>query len=254
MQVLRLHFSFFTVMNPDFSAALYRELEKLVTENKKLLIEAALENRTRYVAVVLEHILKPHNASAVLRTVEALGLQEFYMIAPKKLPDNADATPPITKDYEANPGIVKGAIKWINVHNFSQPNTDNTVDCLTALKSKGYAIVVTSPHAQGFFPEQLPVDKPLALVFGNEQEGVSASAKSSADYFLQIPMWGFTESYNLSVSAAICLYTLMNRIRMDKLPWQLSEEEKMELRLVWYRKLVRRSAIIESELLRNYDH
>lgn len=239
-------------MDRQLEGVLIEGLEKLVSENKKQLIEEVLAQRTHYVTVVLEHIQKPHNASAVLRTVEALGLQHFYMVAPRRqTEENPDQS--VSAYYKANPGVVKGAIKWIDVYNYSDPEGDNTTNCLAALKNKGYAIAVTSPHEKGHFPEQLPIDKPLAVIFGNEQEGVSQAALNAADYFLQIPMWGFTESYNLSVSAAICLYTLMNRIRNSPCRWQLGEQEKMELRLQWYRKLVRRSAIIESELLRNYD-
>lgn len=239
-------------MDRQLETVLFEGLGKLVSENKKQLIEEVLAQRTHYVTVVLEHIQKPHNASAVLRTVEALGMQDFYMVASGKQPAG-EGTPLISENYRANPGVVKGAIKWIDVQDFSDPESDNTASCLTVLKQKGYAIAVTSPHARGYFPEQLPIDRPLAVIFGNEQEGVSAAALEAADYYLQIPMWGFTESYNLSVSAAICMYTLMHRLRNSPYHWQLTEKEKTELRLQWYRKLVRRSAIIESELLRNYD-
>lgn len=236
-------------MNLHHKARLTEELGKLVSENKKVLIEDALQSRSRYLTVVLENILKPHNASAVLRTLECLGLQEFYMV-------NSSGKARVEqqeKTYEANPGIVKGAIKWVDVYQYAESLQDNITLCLDALKNKGYAIAVTSPHAEGYFPEQLPIDKPIALVFGNEQEGVSETALKKADYHLRIPMWGFTESYNLSVSAAICMYTLINRIRSSTLPWHLAEDEQTELRLQWYRKLVRRAALIESELSRNYD-
>jgi tRNA (guanosine-2'-O-)-methyltransferase len=215
-------------------------LGNVVTENKKKLIEVALQNRTRYLTVVLENIQKPHNASAVLRTVECLGLQDFYFIEQHR-------------EYEANPGIVKGAIKWVDVYRYGEKGVNNTTACLQHLKNKGYAIAVTSPHIGGYYPEQLPIDRPVALVFGNEQEGVSETALAGADYHLRIPMWGFTESYNLSVSAALCTYTIMQRIRQSENNWQLSEEEAGDLRLQWYRTLVKRATIIESEFWRNHD-
>lgn len=227
-------------MDRNIRTELSQVLGNVVSENKKRLIETALENRTRYLTVVLENIQKPHNASAVLRTVECLGLQDFYFIEQQK-------------EYEANPGIVKGAIKWVDVYRYGETGTNSTAACLQALKAKGYAIAVTSPHADGFYPEQLPIDRPVALVFGNEQEGVSTTALEFADYHLRIPMWGFTESYNLSVSAAICTYTLMQRIRESRNKWRLSEEESEELRLQWYRTLVKRANIIESEFKRNHD-
>lgn len=228
-------------MDRHLKAELSRALEQLVSPNKKQLIEEALQNRTRYLTVVLENIQKPHNASAVLRTIECLGLQEFHLI--EQAPGN----------YEANPGIVKGAIKWVDVFQWSESGGANTESCLLNLKQQGYALAVTSPHADGFYPEALPLDKPIALVFGNEQQGVSEQVLSMADYHVKIPMWGFTESYNLSVSAAICVYTLMQRIRAGKYKWQLTEEEAEDLRLQWYRKLVKRANIIESEFRRHHD-
>lgn len=229
-------------MDPEQIKALNQALGELVSLNKKKLIEEALQNRTRYLTVVLENIQKPHNASAVLRTVECMGLQDFHLI------ENGAA-----KDYEANPGIVKGAVKWVDVTSWGEAGMDNTFSCLQYLKNKGYALAVTSPHASGYTPEELPLNKPLALIFGNEQHGISPNALELADYHLKIPMWGFTESYNLSVSAAIAVYTLMQRIRSEKYNWQLSAEETEELRLQWYRKLVKRANIIEREFGRIHD-
>jgi tRNA (guanosine-2'-O-)-methyltransferase len=236
-------FFLFLHMHRHFRESLLQEFEKLVSPNKKVLIDEALRNRSRYLTVVLENIQKPHNASAVLRTVECLGLQEFHMIS---------SVSAASKPYEANPGIVKGAIKWVDVFRHEE-GEGTTGNCLASLRERGYALVVTSPHTLGVYPEELPLDKPLALVFGNEQEGVSETALAAADYHLKIPMWGFTESYNLSVSAAICVYTLMQRIRNSSVSWQLSPEEQSGLRLQWYRKLVKRAEIVESELKRLYD-
>lgn len=230
-------------MDRHLRESLLREFEKLVSPNKRTLIEDALQNRTRYLTVVLENIQKPHNASAVLRTVECLGLQELFMISESGL---------AAKSYEANPGVVKGAIKWVDICRFEEQER-STEQCLFLLKQQGYAIAVTSPHSAGIYPEELPLDRPVALVFGNEQEGVSQFALNAADYHLRIPMWGFTESYNLSVSAAICVYTLAQRIRYSGVAWQLSLEEQAELRLRWYRKLVKRAEVLESEFKRNYD-
>jgi tRNA (guanosine-2'-O-)-methyltransferase len=226
-------------MEPMLQQKLLQELENLVSPNKKILIDQALMNRSRYLTVVLENIQKPHNASAVLRTIECLGIQEFYMIEGEK-------------EYKANPGIVKGAIKWVDVHRFGAANTDNTAHCMQLLRQKGYRIAVTSPHSQGYYPEELPLDEPVALFFGNEQEGLSETALQGADYHVRIPMWGFTESYNLSVSASICVYTLMQRLRASDLPWRLREDEQQALRLHWYRKLVQRSDLLERQLLRTY--
>jgi len=86
---------------------------------------------------------------------------------------------------------------------------------------------------------------------GNELKGTSSFALDRADQKIFIPMHGFTESFNISVSAAICLNTLLTKIRESNISWQLSEEEKETLRLQWYRKVVRRSDLIEQEFLRS---
>src|SRR5260221_14756292 len=98
---------------------------------------------------------------------------------------------------------------------------------------------------------EIPIDKKLAIVMGNELRGTSDYTIQHADQKIFIPMHGFTESFNISVSAAICLNTLLTKVRESNVFWQLSDEEKEALRLQWYRKVVRRSDLIEQEFLRS---
>jgi tRNA (guanosine-2'-O-)-methyltransferase len=222
-------------MKDPVQERLKEALEDLITENKKARIEEALRNRTRYLTAVLEHQIHPHNASAVLRSMDCFGLQEFYLMESGQ-------------KQKVSLGIAKGAGKWMDVHHYRQADGRGIRDCLTDLKARGFRIAVTSPHIDGYTPEDLPLDKPLALVFGNERLGVSPEALSLADVHVQVPMWGFTESYNLSVCAALCFYTLVKRLRAENIAWQLSEADQAALRMQWYRKIIRRAELLEQKI------
>ncbi|MFM1876084.1 MAG: hypothetical protein RL266_1821 [Bacteroidota bacterium] len=212
-------------------SSLLEYLLRFATENKRQLIASRLEERTRYITVVLEDIYESQNASAVLRSADCFGIQDVHII------EN-------TNQYQLNPNVVKGATKWLHVHRYSQDH-DNTTHCINQLKSKGYRIVATSPSASSVSLQELPLDEPLALLFGTEKLGLSANAFELADYHMYIPMYGFTESLNISVSAAICLQYLAQKLRESNLNWQLSEEEKNALHYEWVRKVVNKPEILE---------
>jgi tRNA (guanosine-2'-O-)-methyltransferase len=125
---------------------------------------------------------------------------------------------------------------------------------LVSLKNKGYKIVATSPHKDNFTPETLPLDPKVALVFGTELAGLTDKAMELADASVRIPMCGFTESLNISVSAALLLFTLSERLRKSNVNWRLSEEEKIEIMLQWARSVVKKSDAIEREFLRKIEN
>ena len=130
---------------------------------------------------------------------------------------------------------------------------NNTVSCLSSLKNKGYKIVATSPHKDDFTPESLPLDQKTALVFGTELEGLTDHVIKMADAFVRIPMYGFTESLNISVSAALLLFTLSERLRKSNIDWHLSEDEKTDIMLQWAKNVIKRSDSIEREFFRKID-
>ncbi|MCB0754346.1 MAG: RNA methyltransferase [Flavobacteriales bacterium] len=196
-------------------------LQSFVTENKNELIASRLAERTRYITVVLEDIFESHNTSAVIRSADCFGIQDVHII------EN-------TNYYKLSPKVVKGATKWTTLHQYREDH-DNTTFCINRLKEKGYKIVATSPHTDSISLQDLPVDKPLAVMLGTEKLGLSSNAMELADYHMYIPMYGFTESLNLSVSAAICLQHLAERIRTENVNWQLSTEEQNELLNLWTR-------------------
>ncbi len=187
-------------------------LQQMISEERWQKFRDILSQRTRYITVVLEDIFQPQNASAVIRTCELMGIQDLHIIENRN-------------PYEINRDIVVGSDKWINLHKYNR-HDHNTLNCFKQLKNKGYRIVATTPHKNDVHITQLPLDKKTALVLGNEGDGLSEAALEHADAFVKIPMYGFTESYNLSVSAAICVYEITGRMRKEVKGWQLNAEEK----------------------------
>ncbi len=217
--------------------ALVEHLGSYVSEHKRGLIEKVLNERTRYLTVVLEDIVQAQNASAVVRTCECLGVQDIHIIENQSW-------------FEVNRKVLRGSYKWITFHRYKKKGIDNTADCLGFLRSKGYSIWITDPSSEALSVQEIALMKPVAMVFGNELRGVSDTAREFADRQVRIPMYGFTESFNISVSAAILLSETLGKLRQSEKPWPLSDFEKAELRINWYRKCVRNSALIEKQFER----
>ncbi|MBR0176879.1 MAG: RNA methyltransferase [Bacteroidales bacterium] len=207
--------------------ALLEFLSQFITEERKQRFEEVLSFRTRQVTVVLEDIFQPHNASAVLRSCELCGVQDIHIV------EN-------NYQYDVNPDVVMGSTKWLNLYRYNRIGF-NTPVAFEQLHAKGYKIVATCPHRDDFTPDTLPLDQPVALVFGTEKLGLTDFAVENADMHVRIPMFGFTESYNISVSAALLLYSLTNRLHASSdIEWHLPEEEKNQLRLEWTRRTLSR--------------
>ncbi|WP_370087076.1 TrmH family RNA methyltransferase [Ekhidna sp.] len=202
-------------------------LGEFVSENKKTHIDRVLSQRTRHLTLVFEDIDKPHNVSAVLRTAECMGIQDLHFIKNKN-------------DYTVNPIISQGAAKWVTMHHHNKAN-DNIAECYQSLREQGYQIFATSLHETSRSIDDIDPAMKTAIVFGTEADGITREAGENADGFVHIPMSGFTESFNLSVSAAIFLTVLKSKL--NGLP-PLKEEEKLALRSEWYRKIVREADLI----------
>ncbi|MBK9148158.1 MAG: RNA methyltransferase [Flavobacteriales bacterium] len=210
---------------------LYERLCAFITPNKRALFERISAERTRHITCVLEDIYQAHNASAVVRTCDLLGIQDLHIIENRN-------------KYTVNPDVTLGSSKWVDMHRWRE-QPDNTARCIAHLKAKGYAIVTTSPRATECTPATIPLERPLAFCFGTELTGASEALIGQSDLTLRIPMHGFTESYNISVSAAITLYTVMERLRASSVPWRLDEAELDALKLRWARKVVHSAAHLE---------
>lgn len=202
-------------------------LYQFITDDRKERFEQVLQNRTRHLTVVLEDIFQPHNASAVLRSCDLTGVQDVHIIENNFM-------------FDINPDVVMGSTKWLDIHRYNEEEF-NTPAVIEQLKSKGYQIVATCPHRDDYTPETLPLDRPVALFFGTEKTGLTDYVLDHADQYVRIPMVGFTESFNISVSAALLVYTLTRRLReQTDLDWHLSEEEKNEVRLEWSKRTLNR--------------
>lgn len=216
-----------------------QELENLIqylsgfTLEKRLeMLKFVLSHRTRYISVVLEDIYQTQNASAVLRTCDCFGIQDVHII------EN-------NNKFIINPKVVMGATKWLNLYKYREIE-DNSIKTITKLKEQGYRIVATSPHTYETSLENFDVEKgKFALFFGTELTGLSKQVIDNADEFLLIPTYGFTESLNISVSAAICLYTLTSRLKEKKLSIGLTLKEYNELLLNWLRLSIKSWRSIE---------
>lgn len=212
--------------------------EEILTPNKVELFRKVASERTRYISLVLEDIFQEHNGSAVIRSCDCFGIQDLYTIEDKNR-------------YVLQRKIALGAGRWIDLHRFTKTKTA-AKDCIQHLKSMGYAVVATSPHLAAYSPDSLPIEKPLALFFGTERTGLSQEVLSQADYHLKIPMYGFTESFNLSVSAALVLQTLRSRLIQSTLPWKLSKEEQEQLKIMWSTKILNGGEGLESQFRNTY--
>ena len=220
----------------DKNYQLLKYLFEFITPDRTQKIKQIVEERTRYLTVVLEDLYQPHNASAVIRSCDCFGIQDLHIIENKY-------------EFSVSEKVVQGSSKWIDIHNYNEKE-QNTLSTLNELKEKGYRIVATSPHANDVTLDELNVEKgKIALVFGTEQHGISDVVKENADEFVRIPMYGFTESFNISVSAALCLQSITNKIRNSDANWRLTEDEKELLKLDWARNTIRNSEIIEKEFL-----
>ena len=216
----------FVTMTPKDQAML-AFLYQFITDERKQRFDEVLAYRTRHITVVLEDIFQPHNASAVLRSCDLTGVQDIHII------EN-------NYTFDINPDVVMGSTKWLDIHRYNELDF-NTPVVIDQLKSQGYQIVATCPHRDDFTPETLPMDQPIALFFGTEKTGLTDYVLDHADKYVQIPMYGFTESYNISVSAALLMYILTTRLHgMSDLDWHLSEEEKDMVRLEWSRRTLNR--------------
>ena len=215
---------------------LLNHLLEFVSENKRNKFDEIIQFRTRYLTIVLEDIYQPHNASAVLRSCDCFGIQDVHII------ENSNK-------YEVNPDVALGSSKWLSMHKYNSAE-HNTRTCLDKLKSQGYKIVAATPHENGCLLDDLPLDQKTALVFGTEMQGLTPIALEMSDAFVKIPMYGFTESFNISVSAALSLYHLTEKLRRSNIHWQLDKNDMLEVRLSWARQVVKNADLIESRFLK----
>jgi len=200
-------------------------LEGFVTEERKAIFKQVLADRTRHFTVILEDLYQKHNTSAITRSCDVFGIQDLHII------ENNYRT------YVSNQ-VGKGSQKWLSFYRYNK-ETHNTQACIDTVKAKGYQIVATTPHKSSCVLGDFDVTKKSAFVFGVEKEGVSDMMLEQADVRLKIPMYGFTESLNVSVAAAIVLQNVVTRLRDTDLDWKLTPSEKQEAYFEWLKKSIK---------------
>ena len=208
-------------------------LEGFLTDNRKIRFADVLAKRTNHFTVAIEDIFQLHNTSAVMRSCEVFGIQQLNVIEEK-----------YGKSIDKE--IAMGAQKWVDVNRF-----ESISECISNLKNKGYKIIATTPHENDCLLDDFDISQPSALFFGTERNGLSPEVLEQADGFLKIPMVGFTESLNISVSAAIIIQNLMARLHKSDLHWQLSEEEILEKRIEWAKNSIKDIKRIEARYFEN---
>lgn len=201
------------------------EFYNIISESKQQMFDAIAAERTKHLTVVLENIHQEHNASAVLRSCDCFGIQDLHVIEKNN-------------QYKVQRDIALGAGRWVDLYNFDK-GENPSLDCIKKLKEKGYKIVATTPHTNDVTINELDLSQPIALVFGTEHTGISEEIIAEADEFVKIPMFGFSESFNISVSVAITLNVLRNRLEQSELIWKLSPEEQTALKIKWSKKILR---------------
>ena len=199
-------------------------LAPYLTDARRERIERVLAGRTSTVATVVEGLVNTGNVSAVMRSAEALGFQAFHVVTgPER--------------YKTSKRTSQGAEKWLDVRAWP-----TSTACVRHLKAEGYAVVATHLDETSVPIGEVDFTQKTALVFGNEQDGISAEMAALADRRCLIPMPGFTQSFNISVAAALALY----HARQDRLSRQgfhgdLGERAKTDVRARFYWKSVRRA-------------
>ncbi len=210
---------------------LLKYLQGYLTERRRDLFQKVLADRTRHFTVVTEDVYQLHNTSAVMRTCDVFGIQDLHVVEEK-----------VSKRIDKE--IAMGAQKWVDFNRYGSIKT-----CINDLKSEGYQIIATTPHTDSTMLHEFDVTKKSAFFFGKEKDGLTDTVMDAADGFLKIPMYGFTESLNISVSAAIILQSVVSRLKQTDVDWRLSEEEKLELEFQWVKKTIKAS----DEIIERYN-
>ena len=219
----------------EYLKQIIQYFSQFVTKERINRFEEVIKNRTRHITIVLEDIYQSHNTSAVLRSCDCFGVQDVHIIENKN-------------KYEVNPDIALGSSKWLNIYEYNKEE-NNTLDCINQLKSKGYKVIATSLHTKALNISEINTNEKIALLFGTEKDGLSELALENADAHVKLPMYGFTESFNISVSAALCLFYLTEKLRQTDVNWELEKSETYAILKEWYRNTIKDADLLEQRFL-----
>lgn len=202
----------------------YNRLFDLLTEHKKKLFTSLIERRTDHIAWLADNFYHEQNSSAVIRSADCFGYNTVFVIEDKYR-------------FKVNKEIAMGAQKWVNTEIF-QAGIDGYDYAITAIKQRGYKLIAATPHVDGVSIEELDISQPTCIALGSERHGHNSKILEAADGYVAVPMEGFSESLNVSVTAGIMMYILKKRLKDEGIKWQLSEEAKKEQMLIWMLKTI----------------
>jgi len=224
------------VLNSAQKKALLDYLPGFVTEERRSRFDEVLSNRIDHMHIVLEDVYQAHNASAVVRSADCFGVQHVHFVENRN-------------KYKISGDVALGASQWVNIKRHA-----STRKALLHLKEQGYKIIATTPHKNDKLIYDLDISSKFALVFGTEKEGITKEVTEMADEFVKIPMMGFTESFNISVCAALCMHELSRRIRNEVKTPGLSAGEKQDIYLEWLLGSIKKSHLIVADFLNKNPH
>ncbi|MDR0205645.1 MAG: RNA methyltransferase [Bacteroidales bacterium] len=224
-------------MDTKIRKQLIQYLESFLTEERKILLHKVLESRTRYITVVVEDLYQTQNISAVLRSCECVGIQDVHIVEGEN-------------DFQIHKAIAMGADKWLTIKHYENEKNP-MLKSIKDLKTKGYSVVATVPDENCSFLDELSFETPTAFLFGTELTGLSKEAIEAADKTVKIPMYGFTNSFNISNSVAIIVSISIEKLRKTNIRWQLTEVEMEELLFDWVQKSLNKPELLIKRYLAN---
>jgi tRNA (guanosine-2'-O-)-methyltransferase len=220
---------------PKLTADLVEYLKGFVFDERRKLFEAKIQERTQHLTILLENIFQGRNISASIRSADCFGIQDVHIIENDNI-------------FNDDSEVSMGAEKWITTKRYNQ-NKHNSIEAIENLKSNGYQIIATTPHNADCDLYDLDITKKTALFFGAEVKGCSKETLSLADKRMKIPIYGFTESYNISVSVSLCLQHLTYKMRQSNMDWKLPVDQQEKVMLQWLRNSIKSAAEIEEKYL-----
>lgn len=222
-------------LNHSQKASLVAYLTSFITEERKQRFDEVFAGRSPHLSIVLEEVFQSHNASAVLRSADCFGIQYVHFIQERNR-------------YSISGEVAMGSSQWLSI-----TRQNNVAETASQLRREGYKLVATCPGKSTSDPFTLDLQSKTALLFGTEKSGLSPELLGLADAFVSIPTYGFTESLNISVAAAILMQILSGRIK-NEFPgkFDFTEEESIEIRLQWLKHSIKRPELIIKEFVARF--